>query len=334
MKSVKAVSMSMFFVVAVSLSMAFPAAVGAQGPVHVLFVADRAHLDPGQCAVLEWHVEGGFEVQLNGLRVKRAGHWRVCPMKTTPYTLAVDAGDRVEWREIVIHVGGPPAPQMPQSAPPQSSPQQPAPQQPSAPMVISFRADRTQLNAGECTTLRWDVEHVKEVYLDGKGVVGHSSRKVCPKWTHTHVLHVVYHGGTAERKVTIHLKGGGSAPQQPGNPGGNKAPAPAPKARLAVTDLYANRLRGGKLFARITNHGPGTATNERVALSCQGAGWKGNSPTMIGNAGPQKISLSPGQTAAFDTGIAINIDQYDYYEMTCTVQGGFGTSGPYSERIP
>jgi hypothetical protein len=337
--------LSVLIAVVVAISMVLPMAAGAQGPVHIVFEATRTHLEPGGCALLEWHVDGGFEVRLNGVKVNRTGHRQACPVHTTPYTLTVDTGHTVEVREIVLVAGGggqPPAP--PGSSPQGSQPKQPPPQppappqppeqpkKPQAPMTISFRADRTQLKAGECTRLRWDVEHVKEVYLDGQGVVGHSSRQVCPKATHTFVLHIVHYGGTTERKVTIHVKGGGASPQ-PGSPGGNGQPAQR-KAHLRVTDLYATRLRGGKLNARITNRGPGTANNERVVLSCNGAGWKNGTATRIGKTRSQKIYLGPGQTLVVPTGLIINVDKYDYYEMACTVQGQFGTSGAYAESIP
>jgi hypothetical protein len=84
---------------------------------------------------------------------------------------------------------------------------------------IDFRADRTTLNVGQCTTLRWDVEHVREVYLDGEGVAGHASRQVCPSDTRTYVLHVVLSDGAAtEREVTIIVTDNtGSPPAAPTN---------------------------------------------------------------------------------------------------------------------
>jgi hypothetical protein len=51
---------------------------------------------------------------------------------------------------------------------------------PARPPSIRFWADREQLAAGECTWLRWEVDNVRELYLDGEGVVGHDSRQVCP----------------------------------------------------------------------------------------------------------------------------------------------------------
>ncbi len=78
---------------------------------------------------------------------------------------------------------------------------------------IDFRADRSTLAAGECTTLRWDAESVQGVYFGGAGVSGHGSRQVCPDVTTTYTLHVVLQdSSTADRMVTIAVGGGGSQP--------------------------------------------------------------------------------------------------------------------------
>jgi hypothetical protein len=75
---------------------------------------------------------------------------------------------------------------------------------------IYFFADRTALNAGECAFLRWDVENVRAVYLDGGPVTGHETRQVCPKSTTTYTLRVVLTDGSAiDQTVTITVGGGG-----------------------------------------------------------------------------------------------------------------------------
>jgi hypothetical protein len=78
---------------------------------------------------------------------------------------------------------------------------------------IDFRADRTTINAGEHTTLRWDVECVREVYLDGAPVTGHESRDVAPAATTTYTLHMVRNdGGSEDRQVTITVNPVGPPP--------------------------------------------------------------------------------------------------------------------------
>ena len=68
---------------------------------------------------------------------------------------------------------------------------------------MNFRADRQYLSKGECTTLRWDVEGVKEIYLNGDGRVGHGFQEVCPNQTTTHNLRVVQQNGFTDLRVTI-----------------------------------------------------------------------------------------------------------------------------------
>jgi Tfp pilus assembly protein PilN len=69
---------------------------------------------------------------------------------------------------------------------------------------ISFWAGSESIGEGECTTLHWDVEHVKAVYLDGEGVPGHDMQQVCPSPTKTYTLRVIKMDDTVEvRRITI-----------------------------------------------------------------------------------------------------------------------------------
>lgn len=56
---------------------------------------------------------------------------------------------------------------------------------------ISFVADRYTITQGQCVTIRWDVEGIKEVYYRGVGVTGHDSRQECPTATTTYTLRVI-----------------------------------------------------------------------------------------------------------------------------------------------
>jgi 4-amino-4-deoxy-L-arabinose transferase-like glycosyltransferase len=65
------------------------------------------------------------------------------------------------------------------------------------PPSIHFAADSESIQAGECTWLRWEVEYVREVYLDGEGVVGRGEREVCPTESATYELEVIHTDGTS-----------------------------------------------------------------------------------------------------------------------------------------
>jgi hypothetical protein len=95
-----------------------------------------------------------------------------------------------------------------EGSPPTSTPKptttpQPSPQPPGTP-AIRFWADDYEILQGECTWLRWEVENVREVYLDGSGVVGHDQRRVCPTTTTTYILKVLHLDGTiTQSSITI-----------------------------------------------------------------------------------------------------------------------------------
>lgn len=77
----------------------------------------------------------------------------------------------------------------------------------SIPNTINFRADSTVLFPGQCTQLRWDVENVREVYLNGAPVVGHGQRTECPDFGAAYTLFVVLNDGTyTTRIVTIEVR--------------------------------------------------------------------------------------------------------------------------------
>jgi hypothetical protein len=66
------------------------------------------------------------------------------------------------------------------------------------PPMVRFWADETLLSQGECTSLHWETSSIQELYLDGEGVVGHDTRRVCPKVSTTHTLEAIHRDGSRE----------------------------------------------------------------------------------------------------------------------------------------
>jgi acetyl esterase/lipase len=58
----------------------------------ISLTADRTTLRPGECATLQWSVEGGEAVLLDGEAVAASGHRQVCPQTATTYSLAAYVG--------------------------------------------------------------------------------------------------------------------------------------------------------------------------------------------------------------------------------------------------
>jgi hypothetical protein len=404
-----------------------PPAEQPPGEVQITFTADRTNLQPGECTTLQWNVQGGFWVELNGQPVEKSGQREVCPQETTPYWLGVDTGETVAQREVIIVVEG--AEQPPPEEPPPPEERPPEEQPPEGVEVINLIVEPDAIPSGGCAILHWEVVPPGEwaVLLDGQEVPHVGEREVCPTNTTTYELLVEAPGGSQVRGVTLHVEGEPEppppepTPPQPqpqpqptsgcagppvissftanpstitagqssklewgsvtngttgplvrsvvldpgfgevGSPGSrvvkpaktttytlkgtgcggtttkqvtvvvNPASVPLtpiilPGADLAVTDLYPDKLKDGKVYGRITNHGPDKVTNLGMTFSCS---WTktayGATFGVNESVGPKNItivSLNPGQTTPFNTGITVDVTQF-WYKMTCSIQVPF-----------
>jgi polar amino acid transport system substrate-binding protein len=156
--------------------------------------ADNAYIAAGQCTTLRWEIDNVRSVFLidGGNQQGVAGHdaRSVCPGATATYTLRVVGNDGASHDfPITVNVSG------------------------SAGYSINFWTDRDSIDAGQCTTLRWDVRNVQAVYLDGEGVAGVSQREVCPGDTKSYNLSVTKtDGGQDSRQVAVRVNN--AQPQQ------------------------------------------------------------------------------------------------------------------------
>lgn len=88
--------------------------------------------------------------------------------------------------------------------PPTLTPVPPTPQPTVIPVAISFSADKTTINSGECAVLSWSVSGIKEVYYQNMGVPGAGSQQECPTTNTTYNLRVVRLDGVVDnRYITI-----------------------------------------------------------------------------------------------------------------------------------
>jgi hypothetical protein len=205
-------------------------------------------------------------------------------------------------------------------------------------VVIDFWVDNNNISPGACTSLRWHVEHANAVHLDGVGVAGDGTKQICPGATTIYVLHVAHDAGATEKKVTVKVTGGGSS-----------SPTPTPtvilvqpiSVDLAVTDLFADKQVQGKVFTRITNHGPDSVTNINVQLFCSADVTDSSNKTFVVVQPSQvTVSLNPGQTKEFNTGITVDTTKY-WYLVKCEISTPgllLGDPKPgnnsYTEKIP
>jgi len=158
-----------------------PASPTATRPVWAsVFWAERYTLAPGECTTLHWNVENVQAVYLNDSPTTGNESRTICPPQTTVYKLRTVSETGTQERTITIIV------------------------QAAGESAIEFTADDYEITRGKCTTLRWRVTNVRAVYLNGQGVAGEASQRICPENTTTYELRVEGENSTiTSRKLNI-----------------------------------------------------------------------------------------------------------------------------------
>ena len=182
-------------------------------PVPVLLSPqDGAQLAKDSYADLRWHWDGVLEKdEYFDVRLwqKGAPHDGVAWTKEGFYPVKGEPGITYYWAIAVIHGQGM---RMLEQLSPESEARRlfwpsptptftPTPVPPS----VSCSVDDGSITCGECTILRWAVEHATAVYLDGEGVEGTGKRTVCPASTTSYKWYVEAPGGNADCFVTVNV---------------------------------------------------------------------------------------------------------------------------------
>jgi hypothetical protein len=168
--------------------------------------ADTNYITLGQCTMIRWDVDNVAAVYLaDGNTVQGVGGHgarSVCSRATSTYAVRVVGRDGITTDyPVTINVT------------------------PGA-VTISFSADATTINQGQCTTLRWNTTNAQAIYLNqgaGEALVGpEAAIPTCPGTTSTYTLRVVRpDGGSESRQFVITV---------------NKPPPPGP----SITTFNAN----------------------------------------------------------------------------------------------
>jgi len=290
-----------------------------EGEVVILFLVNPDAIPAGGCAMLFWEVGApeDWPTLVDGQEVSHLGEREVCPTETTSYELVLEGPDGPQVRTVTLRVGAGPEPTPPPEPTPQPEPTTPPeptppptptapPGCPGPPVISSLTADPSTISAGQSSTLSWGpvtngnstVLVASVVINPGLGEVGSpGSRVVQPASTTTYTMVATGCGGTTTQQVTVVVN-----------------PAVC-NADLAITDLRP-QTPSGPILGDITNHGPSTLTNETLYVYCnydETDPIEGTSQSDAGGTYVTIASLSPGQTASFNTSIALTPGyQYDF----------------------
>ncbi len=144
-----------------------------------------------------------------------------------------------------------------------------------------FRVDDVTICGGRCTTLRWDVDGVRAVYLEGQGQVGHGSKVVCPTQTQTFTLRVVLSSGREViDKLTVTVSG-------------------TCAGRTFAVDYkgcIGHDMRLGSVKGQVFDKNGRVIVGARVEIWLDGARWDSPAnPATTNGAGWFEWVLTPGQ---------------------------------------
>lgn len=149
-----------------------------------------AQINAGECTQLQWAVDNVQAVYLDGGGVVGHDTRQVCPAATHTYELHIVTGQGDQYCRMTVEVATAVQPATYQCSP-----------------------EYTRINYGDCTDLQWNIEHVQAVYLDGSGVTGNETHRVCPETTHTYELRIVAADGDRYCRMTVDVGSVVSVPQ-------------------------------------------------------------------------------------------------------------------------
>lgn len=157
------------------------------------------------------HCTGGGDCVYWSYWLQNGGNWQYSAGGSSMVPVTHGAVQGWSWGPGSVSAAVPPPPtsfesvcQVPATATPEPTPTWTAvPPTPTSAPEISFSADAAAIPAGSCTNLRWRVNHITAVYLNGGGVTGEETRQVCPAQTETYFLRIVYGGGEETRSLTV-----------------------------------------------------------------------------------------------------------------------------------
>ena len=310
----------------------------AKSPAIVSFLAEPAYINPDESTTLRWEVSEATEVTIEpGIgSVSLSDSIQVTLSASTVYTLTAKNPAGIAFQTLTVTVAGtlPPLPQdtlvvmpstqsenKPQPGTTPSSPSVitatipgPVPVAPSYPPVINyFTANPSAINAGEISTISWNVTGASFIFLDhGGGYVSASGYATAnPSTTTSYTLTATNAAGTVTKSATVTVAGAPPPPSLPVissftaspasiNAGGNST------LSWNVTGATSVSISGGvgSVSATGTKVVSPAATISYTLTATNAAGTVTKSATVTVAGAPPPVDATACEQALFD---AVNV---------------------------
>ncbi|MFA5400191.1 MAG: hypothetical protein WC169_08990 [Dehalococcoidia bacterium] len=146
-----------------------------QAPVVINFTVNPASINQGETAILSWEVQNASSISIDpGMPAAAStGAEKVAPSSTTTYILTASNSAGSTRATALLTVAGAPV----------------TPPAPVLPVILSFSASPSSINAGGSAILSWTTSNATGATISGIGAVGASgATSVSPAVTTTYIL--------------------------------------------------------------------------------------------------------------------------------------------------
>jgi hypothetical protein len=164
---------------------------GSGGPTIISFVANPPSINAGQSSTLSWQVTNADSVSITTLAsVALNGAQAVSPLVTTTYVLTAVKGTVTSTANATVTVNGTGG---------------------GLPVIASFAANPTTINAGQSSTLTWATQNATTVTITSLSNIPLSgSQSVTPPMTTTYTLTATNAAGSVTAQATVTVNGSAS----------------------------------------------------------------------------------------------------------------------------
>jgi peptidoglycan-associated lipoprotein len=171
----------------------------------------RNDITAGEAVTVKWETKDAKEITLNGEKVEKIGGKSVTPSAgTTKFEIVAKRGKKTarDSATVTANVVKPPEPK------------------------VSLSTDKSAIDLGQATTLRWSTENARTVTITGLGEVpGSGEREITPRASTTYTATALGDGGSASASARVTV----TEPPPP--------PAPTPEPPKVVEPPAADQFR-------------------------------------------------------------------------------------------